>query len=109
MLEQLQQLWPVLNGSHGIIAAIVAWRGFIGVTVPLVNSWLQMKATELLVASPRIANDIVQKKWYQTIGLILRMTIGVMLPSQSSVLVHQVNVSAQMGNTETFDKAEIKP
>ena len=109
MIEQIQQLWPVMTGTHGLVAAIIAWRGAIAICVPIINGKLQAKFTEALVACPSIANDIVQKKWYQTIALILRMTVGIMLPTESSVLFHQVKVSASMGNTDTFDKAEIKP
>ena len=98
-----------MRGENGLVAAIIAWRGFLALAVPLVNTKLQSKFTEILVASPNIANSIVQNKTYQAVALILKITIGISLPSQSSVLVHQVNVAAQMGDTGTFDKAEIKP
>lgn len=109
MIEQLQQLWPIMCGSQGLLAAFVAWRGAIELIVPLVNAKLQSKFTELLVASPRVANDIVQKGWYKTTALILRMTVGILLPTESSVLVHQVTEDAKQGNTEVFVKSEITP
>ena len=98
-----------MQGSHGLLAAIIAWRGFIAIVVPLINTKLQSKFTELLVASPRVANDIVQNKWYQAISLGLRMTIGILLPTTASVLVHQVSTNATQGNTEIFKQTEIKP
>lgn len=109
MEQQFQQIWPVMCGSQGLLAAILAWRGFIELVVPIINTKLQGKFTELLVASPKVANDIVQKKWYQTTALALRITVGILLPTESSVLVHQVKEEARQGNTETFDRAEIKP
>ena len=62
-MEQIQALWPVMQGQHGLLAAIIAWRGFLAIVVPLLNTKLQSKFTELLVASPNVANDIVQKQW----------------------------------------------
>ena len=108
-MEQLQQLWPIMSGKQGYVAAFVAWRGAIELVVPLVNAKLQSKFTELLIASPTVANDIVQKKWYQTVALILRMTFGILLPTESSMLLHQVKAQAKAGNTETFDRSEMKP
>lgn len=98
-----------MNGSQGLLTAFVAWRGAIELVVPIINTKLQSKFTELLIASPKVANDIVQKKWYQTIALTLRMTVGILLPTESSVLVQQVKEQAKEGNTETFDKSEMKP
>lgn len=109
MIEQLQQLWPVMCGANGLFAALLAWRGAVELVVPLINTKLQSKFTELLIASPSVANEIVQKKWYQSIALLLRMTIGILLPTTASVLVHQATVDATQGNTEIFRKTEIKP
>lgn len=110
MLEQFLKLWPVLEGSQGIVSALLAWRGFIGVTVPIFNAKLQSKFTELLVDSPTIANSIVQNKRYQAVAIVLKLTIGILLPTESSVIVHQVSKQAtQQGDTSTFDKCEIKP
>jgi len=102
MLDQLQQLWPVMTGHSGLVAAIAAWRGFIGVTVPLVNTWLQMKFTELLKASPSIANDIVTRQWYKTTSLILRMVVGVMLPTEASMIVHEAQEKAKGDSKPPF-------
>jgi len=110
MIEQIQKIWPVMCGSQGWFAALLAWRGALEIVVPLINTKLQSKFTELLMASPTVANNIVQKKWYQTTALTLRMTIGILLPTESSLLVHQVKEQAQMtGDTGTFDKCEINP
>ncbi len=98
-----------MQGHDGLLAALLAWRGFIALVVPLINTKLQSKFTELLVASPSVANDIVQKKWYQTIALTLRMTIGILLPTTASVIVRQAAVDAHQGNAEIYKRTEIKP
>jgi len=108
ILEKIQELWPVLNGSHGLFPALLGWRGFIGVAVPLFNTWLQMKFTELLKASPTIANDIVKQSWYKTISLFLRMVAGIMLPTEASMLLHQVNENIKNdSNPVAFKKSVV--
>lgn len=110
MIEQIQQIWPVMKGSQGYLAAYAAWRGAIETIVPLINTKLQSKFTELLLASPTVANNIVQKSWYRTTALILRMTVGILLPTESSIIVHQVAAQAKQNrDTEIYDKTEIQP
>jgi hypothetical protein len=101
MIESLQQLWPVMCGSEGILAAAIAWRGFLAVAVPIFNAQLKAKFTQLLVDSPRVANSIVKKPWWKTLDLILKMTIGIQLPNTNSIIVHEVKKS---GNTDIISK-----
>ncbi len=89
MEEQFLQLWPVLQGSSGILAAIAAWRGFLAVSVPLVNTKLQAWFTKLLVESPASHDAIVKNKVYQAISLVLRMTIDLKLPTVNSLIIHE--------------------
>ncbi len=83
---------------------VIHWRALLAVAVPLVNAKLQAKFTELLVASPGVANDIVSNKWYRAVDLTLRIGTGIRLPNQDSLTVHQ----ARTGQTDFLSKPETK-
>lgn len=89
-MEEFLKLWPVLHGDQGWMPAVAAWRGVIAVAVPMFNMKLQAWFSKLLSESPVVANGIVSNKSYKLFALGLVMTLGIRLPSEASMLVHQV-------------------
>jgi len=88
-MEEFLKLWPVLHGEQGWMAAVAAWRGVVAVGVPLFNMKLQAWFTKLLSESPTVANSIVANKTYKLFALGFVMTLGIRLPSEASMLVHE--------------------
>lgn len=100
-MEEILKIWPVLKGDQGWLAAVSAWRGLIAVTVPMFNAKLQAWFTKLLAESPTVANSIVTGKIYKGIALFLVMTLGIRLPSETSLLVHEVKENIK-NNSDPF-------
>lgn len=90
MLESFQDLWPVMCGSEGLFAAIIAWRGFLALTIPLFNAQLKSKFAELIDESPNIANQIVERPWWKALALFLRMTVDIQLPNRNTMILQDV-------------------